>query len=413
MGDWAVVDKKRVAPAEPANPILAMFDPKEMDKGVEDTGELSFADLKANGVKTKLYNGNFRDDAASQHQVSVADELGEIDQVLIAEDGEVAFFSAYVTPEVAARLASSDNEVSPAIAELWTDSQKRKYPTALQHVAIVDHPVILGQGKFLTLSVDGNKGTASRVLMLANEGGARSDFKVGDVVRVKSGKAHDSMTADAVGIVSEIGSAALAIRFDGMGKDHKWYTAEELEPASESSKTMTMANEWRSDMTLLEKLKAKFAFGDDVTADNIDAMIEAKAKTNTDPIVSPEVKELAATVKAQGELIRTLSVDHKRLIDKEVATAETAFKGELVRLLSTNTITRAFHDHYLSLGKKHGYDFDILKGLPLIRTLASTKSNTLELATADEPDIGGGESDATRDARIKAMGCEPLRVVSA
>ena len=173
-------------------------------------------------------------------------------------------------------------------------------------------------------------------------------------------------------------------------------------------------------MTLLESLASGLDLGTDVTADNIAEKIKAKfAKTDppkpkTDPIVSPEVKELAATVKAQGELIRTLSVDHKRLIDKEVATAETNFKGELVRLLSANTITRAFHDHYLSLGKKHGYDFDILKGLPLIRTLASTKLNTLELATSDEPGVnGGGESDATRDARLKAAGYEPLRVVTA
>lgn len=307
----------------------------------------TFATLRENGHKPKLYWGNFRSDANSQHEVATQDEIAEIDQVIV--DGDEAYLLAYVSPAEAKRLANSSLEVSPAIAEQWTDSKKNVYSNAIMHVAIVDHPVILGQGKFLTLSADGLKGTATRVLTLSNE-----------------------------------------------------------QPSSEGSENMT----------LFEKLKAKFGFGDDVTADNIDAMIEAKIKasgtpTKVDPVASPELKQLAALVKEQGETIRILSADHKRLIDKEVASNKTAYENELTRLLSAETITRAFHDHYLSLGKKHGYDFEILKGLPLIKTLASAKSNTLELAMPNEPDVGGGETDAQRDARLKAAGYEPLRVISA
>lgn len=303
----------------------------------------TFKSLRENGHKPKLYWGNFRSDVNSQHEVATQDEITEIDDVIV--DGDEAYLLAYVSPDEAKRLENSSLEVSPAVAEVWHDSKKRRYENAIMHVAIVDHPVILDQGKFLTLSADGKKGTATRVLTLANEGSL---------------------------------------------------------------------DKGNADMTLLEKLKAKFAFGDDVTADNIDAMIEAKinAKSTSvaDPTGNAELKQLAAIVKEQGETIKLLSTDHKRLIDKEVASAETAYKGELARLLSTDTITRAFHDHYLTLGKKHGFDIEILKGLPLIRTLAATKSNTLELAMPDEPSVGSGPKAASDDdvaKRLKARGIDP------
>lgn len=376
----------------------------------------TFKSLRENGHKPKLYWGNFRSDVNSQHEVATQDEISEIDDVIV--DGDEAYLLAYVSADEAKRLENSSLEVSPAVAEVWHDSKKRRYENAIMHVAIVDHPVILDQGKFLTLSADGKKGTATRVLTLANEGG--SEFKVGDRVRVKAGREHDKM-AMGEGVIKEIGSAAIGIKFDGANETHHWYVAEEIETAGgdEPTTERRMANETgRLNMTLLEKLKAKFAFGDEVTADNIDAMIEAKINAKPEAKVDPttsgnaELKQLAALVKEQGEVIRTLSADHKRLIDKEVASAETNYRGELTRLLSANTITRAFHDHYLELGKKHGYDADILKGLPLIRTLAATKLNTLELATPDEPDVNGGESDEARNKRLKDAGLEPLRVMA-
>lgn len=54
-------------------------------------------------------------------------------------------------------------------------------------------------------------------------------IRVGDIVRVRSGKEHDDMTRNKTGVVREISSAALAIEFEGMPEWHRWYTAEELE----------------------------------------------------------------------------------------------------------------------------------------------------------------------------------------
>lgn len=56
-------------------------------------------------------------------------------------------------------------------------------------------------------------------------------FKVGDRVRVKSGKAHDEETAEKTGTIKEIATQALGIAFDDMGGVHRWYVDEEVEAA--------------------------------------------------------------------------------------------------------------------------------------------------------------------------------------
>lgn len=54
-------------------------------------------------------------------------------------------------------------------------------------------------------------------------------FELGDRVRVKRGRAHDSMTSGKTGEIVEIGTDALGIKFEGMAEVHKWYVADELE----------------------------------------------------------------------------------------------------------------------------------------------------------------------------------------
>lgn len=61
-----------------------------------------------------------------------------------------------------------------------------------------------------------------------------ASFKVGDAVRVKSGASHDMDDMEQVGIIVEIGSPALAIKFPDDEVPHKWYVAEELELAEEN-----------------------------------------------------------------------------------------------------------------------------------------------------------------------------------
>lgn len=53
---------------------------------------------------------------------------------------------------------------------------------------------------------------------------------VGDKVKVKAGKEHDAMTKGKTGVVQEISTPALGVKFDGMPV-HKWYTDDEVESA--------------------------------------------------------------------------------------------------------------------------------------------------------------------------------------
>lgn len=65
-------------------------------------------------------------------------------------------------------------------------------------------------------------------------GGGDSGMSVGSRVTVAPGKEHDSMTAGATGTIVETNGTAFAIKFDGMEKVHRWYTAKELVPAGGS-----------------------------------------------------------------------------------------------------------------------------------------------------------------------------------
>ena len=56
-------------------------------------------------------------------------------------------------------------------------------------------------------------------------------YKVGDRVKIKSGKNHDSMSKDKTGTIKEISTEALGIKFDGMTETHKWYVDEEVDKA--------------------------------------------------------------------------------------------------------------------------------------------------------------------------------------
>lgn len=58
-----------------------------------------------------------------------------------------------------------------------------------------------------------------------------ASFNIGDKVRIKAGQSHDMDDMTMVGTVVEIGSPALAIKFPDDAEPHKWYVAEELEPA--------------------------------------------------------------------------------------------------------------------------------------------------------------------------------------
>lgn len=58
---------------------------------------------------------------------------------------------------------------------------------------------------------------------------SKTKLKIGDRVKVKSGKEHDEMTKDKVGIIKKISTSALGIMFEDMDEIHKWYIEEEIQ----------------------------------------------------------------------------------------------------------------------------------------------------------------------------------------
>lgn len=66
---------------------------------------------------------------------------------------------------------------------------------------------------------------------------------IGDRVTVKAGKAHDKMTADAVGTIVIIDGTALGVLFDGMKNVHKWYVADELNLVEDKARSQNIGTE--------------------------------------------------------------------------------------------------------------------------------------------------------------------------
>jgi hypothetical protein len=60
---------------------------------------------------------------------------------------------------------------------------------------------------------------------------ATTKYSVGDRVKVKAGKEHDSMTKGKTGTIKEISTPALGVKFDGMTEVHHWYVDDEVESA--------------------------------------------------------------------------------------------------------------------------------------------------------------------------------------
>lgn len=115
-----------------------------------------FAAMVAAGVRSSLYWGSRPDGGPlGQHGVEAKNAIATIDQVFV-QDG-VLYCSAYCTTEQAKLLENPALQVSVGVQPDWTDGAHKKYSLALLHVAIVDQPVVTGQGPFLTLSLDSQK----------------------------------------------------------------------------------------------------------------------------------------------------------------------------------------------------------------------------------------------------------------
>lgn len=82
--------------------------------------------------------------------VDSRDTIAPLDQVFLA--GETLWAAVYVDAHTAADLRKAARKVSVRVVERWMDGAGNSYAMALLHVAVVDLPVMTGQGPFLDLA---------------------------------------------------------------------------------------------------------------------------------------------------------------------------------------------------------------------------------------------------------------------
>ena len=82
--------------------------------------------------------------------VDSRDAIAPLDQVFL--EGNTLWATVYVDAWTAADLRQAARQVSVRVVENWQDGAGRSYALALLHVAIVDLPVLTGQGPFLDLA---------------------------------------------------------------------------------------------------------------------------------------------------------------------------------------------------------------------------------------------------------------------
>lgn len=80
------------------------------------------------------------------------------------------------------------------------------------------------------------------------DGSMMTDYEVGDRVRIKAGKEHDAATKGKAGVITEIGTEALGIQFDGTTETHKWYVDDEVEPDDGEAPAAMAAAAFDADM---------------------------------------------------------------------------------------------------------------------------------------------------------------------
>jgi hypothetical protein len=139
--------------------------PKLFDFTAEFLARLAqrFEEAKGRGVAFNLCNTHGKNgEVRPEDLIAVLDEL--------KFDGKTLWASVYVTPEQAIYLSNPTRKVSVGINHDWVDGQGNLYDVQLVHVAVVDNPVVSGQGEFIRLANEQEVGMDFAALIEALNG---------------------------------------------------------------------------------------------------------------------------------------------------------------------------------------------------------------------------------------------------
>lgn len=139
---------------------------------------------RSRGVSSNLYWGAPTSD--NQHNVSSRDAIAPIDDLVVV--GGRLYATQYVTPQQAAELSNPAHKVSVRVQPEWTDGAGHTYPLMLEHVAIVDQPVVSGQGSFFELANEQGGKPMGDLKRVINE-----MLKVMDLSEIPEGTSDDDL----------------------------------------------------------------------------------------------------------------------------------------------------------------------------------------------------------------------------
>lgn len=295
--------------------------------------------------------------------VDTTDIYAPIDAAAI--DGGVLWVSAYVTPAQAKQLGNPACKVSPGFQFNYVDGSGTRHPLALLHVAVVDRPVVGGQGPFVAMA---NASPTQHVK------GKSMDFaKLKEAINAilaagKLGALADDVSEE--NIVERLaGMASVINAMSGTATEETAATGEG-DPASGGE---GMANNLTG------------AVGKMSNAATIQALVERA--------VGAAVKPLQQQVVAMSNELRA----HKAGAAKN---AREAFDTE-VRRLGAAGVSAAVLQEKIELAATAGWDMRLLNGLTPTVSMSNTGKDG---ATAAPPRQGaGGDKPRDRSEIVKEL----------
>lgn len=320
---------------------------------------------QSRGISMNLYWGARVDDG--QHNVSVKDAIAPIDQVF--SDGERLWMTAYVTPDVSMSLKNPANKVSIRAARDWPDGHGNVYSLMLLHVAVVDNPVMSGQGPFVDLSNE-----LRRLFQTAN-GGAAMDLQ--------------ELTA----LINELLPSGVTLPEDLTDED--------------------FVSRLRDTVNIIKQLN-----GEEPTEETTDAPPETpEPPPNSEP--TPPQMSNAALVKAIAmanapllKQVQSLANEVKSLKSDKANAAKVAYETRLAELGAAGLPGKEVAA-LKTLGAKHGYDMallDVAAGNKQINMSRVGKSSASSAAPGISTNGNGRMSDDDVAGILKEKGIDPAKV---
>lgn len=279
-------------------------------------------------------------------QVDARDTLYPLDQVF--REGDTLWATVYVDLATAAELRKPGRKVSVRIVENWTDGQGQVFPLALVHVALVDQPVLNGQGPFLNLANSSLPQKGNRVMAVTLQ--PTIDFINELLNECDSGLSIPEGTTDD--------------NFD----------------------------------EVLAMLKSMWDAQDDDDDDGNPEGSDAGADSQTRPALHPEAgaqppADLASTVRSLEGQVRDLS---QQLAEFRSAGAKAAYTARLEGLARSGKINARAVISLTQTGASHGYDLSLLAPFEEMQ-MVDMQRRAKGLATGQPPAVDGITPDLTQE----------------